>query len=102
MSEPRPVVTFLMGCSKSSLESFELARLNQIANLRKELRDLVDNWVNAEVEARLARMILDERRNQDQTALLFSDPSSESLPRRVAAAGPLLRAGGETVPGHAV
>ena len=53
---------YLLTSSQSGLEGFELGRLNQIANLRKELRDLVDEWVQAEIEAELARWLLESRR----------------------------------------
>ncbi len=59
MTESKRHVEYLLRCSKPSLESFELSRLNQIANLRKELRSLVEAWIDAEVEARLARWILE-------------------------------------------
>jgi hypothetical protein len=62
---------YLFKCSQTSLEGFELARLNRIANLRKELRDLVEEWVGAEVEARLSRWLLEERRTHRQAALPF-------------------------------
>lgn len=95
MGEPRPVVKYLLSCSKPSLESFELARLNLVANLRKELRDLVERWVDAEVEARLARVILDQRRNKDQSVLVFPDPAPEPFAARASEQRPQLRASGQ-------
>ena len=55
-------VEYLAGASTISLESYELARLNQIANLRKELREVMEEWIEAEVEARFARWVLENRR----------------------------------------
>jgi hypothetical protein len=65
---------YLLKCSTTSLEGFELARLNRIANLRKELRDLVEEWVAAEVEARVSRWLLEARRTRKQAVLPFGDP----------------------------
>lgn len=61
----RPAIGYLVTSSKAGLESFELMRLSRVANLRKELRDVVKDWVESEVEARIARFILEERRAQD-------------------------------------
>jgi hypothetical protein len=62
MGSAHPPLEYLVSSSQSSLESFELARLNAIANLRKELRHLVDEWVEAEIQARMARWILERKR----------------------------------------
>ncbi len=71
MSESKPPLKYLADCSEASLESFELSRLNQIANLRKELREVLDEWVEAEVQVRLARRILEDRRARDATPIAF-------------------------------
>lgn len=60
----RPTVEYLFSCSKESLESFELSRLNRAANLRKELRQVTDEWIQAEAEWRLARWVLEKRRSE--------------------------------------
>jgi len=62
MGQDHPPVDFLVSSSNTSLEEFELARLNKAANLRKELREIVDEWVDAEVDGRVARWILECRR----------------------------------------
>ncbi len=77
MTESRPPVHYLLSCSEPSLESLELARLNHIANCRKQLREIVDQWIEAEVEARLARWILDQRRERDQGVIPFPEPKLE-------------------------
>jgi hypothetical protein len=75
---------YLLKCSTTSLEGFELARLNRIANLRKELRDLVEEWVAAEVEARVSRWLLLARRTRKQAVLPFGEPAiSSSEPPRL-------------------
>ena len=83
MSKLRPPVNYLLTCSEPSLESFELARLNHIANFRKQIREIVDEWIAAEVEARLARWVLDQRRGQDQGAISSSKPEAEPIPFRL-------------------
>jgi len=65
MSDTNPPLDYLATCSKPSLEAFELGRLNRAANLRKELRDILEEWIQAEGEARLARWLLEGRRAQD-------------------------------------
>ena len=53
---------YLLECSQMSLEDFELARLDRAANLRKQLRDIAEEWVEAEVEAQLAHWVRGNRR----------------------------------------
>jgi hypothetical protein len=57
MSDTQEPLAYLLDCSKGSLESFELSKLNQAANLRKEFHELLDDWVKAEVSSRLAHWI---------------------------------------------
>jgi hypothetical protein len=59
MGVTRPPLEYLATCSQVALESFELSRLNQASNLRKELQEILDGWMESEVDARLARWILD-------------------------------------------
>lgn len=62
MRRADPPLEHLVMSSNTSLESFELSRLNAVANLRKEIRQIVDDWVQAEIEARIARWVLERRR----------------------------------------
>lgn len=75
-----PQLHYLLHCSSASLEAFELARLNRIANLRKEFDDLVGEWIEAEVEARLSRWILDMRREPISTHSRPLDSHQPVLP----------------------
>jgi hypothetical protein len=70
-----PPLEYLVTSSQAGLENFELVRLNTIANLRKELGDLVEEWIEAETQSRLARWILECRRTQDAA----SDPDLSKL-----------------------
>src|SRR5579862_8806736 len=49
---------YLFTSSEASIESFHLSRLNTVANLRKELLEVFEEWVEAEVQARLAQWLL--------------------------------------------
>lgn len=62
MSSTQPPLEYLATSSENCLEAFELARLNQISNLRKQFSQVFDEWVEAEIAARVARWVLDGRR----------------------------------------
>lgn len=64
MKTTKPMLDYLATCSKISLESFELARLNDLANLRQRLTEIVDEWVETDIQARIAEWILVSRRQQ--------------------------------------
>lgn len=61
MRSSQPPLDYLVTCSQSSLEGFELARLDQISRLRAEVGQIQEEWIEAEVAARLARLILQGR-----------------------------------------
>lgn len=62
-----PASDYLHTASNSSLESYELSRLNHAANLRREIAALIDQWIDETVQARLARCILEERASKRGT-----------------------------------
>ncbi len=62
MSDIRPALEYLLACSDVSLESFRISRMNQAANLRKHVQALVDEWVEAEIDAGVSRWMLECRR----------------------------------------
>jgi hypothetical protein len=74
MGSTHPPFESLSTFSQSCLEGFEHSRLNLISNLRKEFRDLFDEWVELAIDARVARCILEGRQTSaadslsDQTA----------------------------------
>jgi hypothetical protein len=61
----QPPWDFLLGASRASLQSFELSRLNHAANLRKEIVQLLDAWLEETSFAHLARFLL---KRQEQLA----------------------------------
>ena len=89
MAIPRivPPIDYLRQASPSSLESFELSRLNHAANLRREISTLIDQWIQESSEALLARWVLDHRKFLHETPLpppdlfqSFFDPASDPNP----------------------
>ena len=68
MEHTRPPLDYLLTCSEAGLESFEMSRLNRIANLRRELRDVLEEWMEAEVNARVARWLLECKRAESRAA----------------------------------
>jgi len=74
MITAQPPLEYLITSSQAGLESFEHSRLWRCGNLRKELRDLFEECIEAETQARLARWILECRRNHDA-----SGDSNENL-----------------------
>ncbi len=81
---------YLLTSSEAALETFELSRLNKSANLRKELRDVVEEWIEAEIQSRLARWILDCRRTQAARADAGLSGPSASLSAKTVGATLLL------------
>lgn len=77
MSDTHPPLEYLVTCSEAGLESFELSRMNQAANLRKQFRQVVEQWIESEVNARVARCMLECRRGQpaDRRELMAEVPS---------------------------
>jgi hypothetical protein len=65
MGSTHPPLESLRKLSQNCLEGFELSRLNRISNLRKEFREVLDEWTEFEIEARFARWLLEYRRLRD-------------------------------------
>jgi hypothetical protein len=56
-----PPWEFLLSASRNSLYSYELSRLNHAANLRKEIAQLLDTWLDENASALLARWLMQQR-----------------------------------------
>src|SRR5260370_21392846 len=67
-----PPIDYLHAASRSSLQSFELARLNHAANLKREIAALIDQWLEETAEAMLARLVLDHHGSLRPTTLTGS------------------------------
>lgn len=68
-----PPLDYLLAASRTSLQSFELARLNHAANLRQEIAALIDQWVQETSEAMLARWMLDNHKSLRSAAMNSAD-----------------------------
>ena len=78
-----PPWEFLLSASRNSLQSYELSRLSHASNLRKEIAALVDQWVEENSSAMLARWLM-EHRERETTVVDASatapQPASPSHP----------------------
>jgi hypothetical protein len=54
---------FLLSASRNTLQSYELSRLGHAANLRKEIAALLDEWLEENAAALLARYLIDQRQH---------------------------------------
>jgi len=54
-----PPWDYLSNASPTSLQSFELSRMNHAANLRREIGALLDQWLDETAQALLARWLLE-------------------------------------------
>ena len=84
MGVTRPPLEYLATCSKAALESFELSRLSRASNLRKELSQILEGWIESEVDARLARWLLESKRShRDGTAPAVTGAANPSAVRQM-------------------
>lgn len=80
MKTNQPLLDYLATCSETSLQAFELSRLNEVANLRQQLTQQIaatlDEIVEADTQARIARWIGDWRRQSQRRLSRFSRQNS--------------------------
>ena len=79
MCKPLPL-NFLLGCSENSLASFELARLDEMAHLRKELQLVLDRLLDQMSQAAIAGWF----RQSDRNAIRYAIENEET-PMQMAA-----------------
>ncbi|MEQ1474325.1 MAG: hypothetical protein ABLQ96_10900 [Candidatus Acidiferrum sp.] len=72
----QPPWEFLLSASRTSLQSYELTRLSHAANLRKEIGTLLDQWLEENTCAMLARWLMEQRERPPTPAL--NEPSPHS------------------------
>ena len=82
-----PPIDYLHTASRSSLQSFELSRLNHAANLRRDISVLMDQWIEETCQAMLARWMLEHHNSLHQPSLraadllrAFQDPAADPFP----------------------
>jgi hypothetical protein len=56
----QPPWEFLLSASRNSLQSYELTRLSHAANLRKEIGALLDQWLEENASAMVARWLMEQ------------------------------------------
>jgi hypothetical protein len=56
-----PPWEFLLSASRTSLQSYELSRLSYVANVRKEIVQLLDIYMEESSNAMLARLLIERR-----------------------------------------
>jgi hypothetical protein len=56
-----PPWEFLLTASRNTLQSYELSRLGHAANLRKEISSLLDQWLDENANAMVARWLIEQR-----------------------------------------
>jgi hypothetical protein len=75
----QPPWEFLLSASRNSLQSYELSRLSHAANLRKEITQLLDSWLEENTAAMLARWLMQQRENP--AASEHSTPERQENPQ---------------------
>jgi hypothetical protein len=73
----QPPWEFLLSASPNSLQSYELSRLSHAANLRKEIGHLLDQWLEENASAMLARWLMEQR----ERSLHAPEPLPAAEPR---------------------
>jgi hypothetical protein len=80
-SQSEPPWDFFHDASAASLQSFELSRLNHAANIRREVGALLDQWVNDNSQALLARWVREQR--------ALPSPSQAAQPENILQQSPI-------------
>jgi hypothetical protein len=69
---------FLLSSSKSTLQAYEQSRMNFATNLRKEIEQLLQVWVDESSNALLARWLIERNLAADAAAICANDGSASS------------------------
>ena len=82
-----PPLDYLHTASRSSLQSFELSRLDRAATPRREMSALIDQWIEETAEALLARWMIEHQNALCQPVIsaaelgrAFNDASMDLIP----------------------
>jgi hypothetical protein len=81
-----PPWEFLLSASRNSLQSYELSRLSHASNLRKEISELVDLWIEENSSAMLARWLM-EHRERESSLMESTGPGAHGVGDPVSASG---------------
>ncbi len=80
-------LSFLLSCSTTSLSEYQLRRLNEASNLRSKARELFEEAMDREVEARLACWLRMHRDAIVQACMSIDVPNEAALRLWLAAHG---------------
>jgi hypothetical protein len=72
----QPPWEFLLSASRTSLQSYELSRLSHAANLRKEITQLLDSWLEENTAAMLARWLMEQREHPPAASETYERPAT--------------------------
>ena len=72
----QPPWEFLLSASRNTLQSYEFSRLNLADNLRKEIGSLLDQWMEENSAAMLARWLMEQRERSVLTAEASAAPDA--------------------------
>jgi hypothetical protein len=80
--QPRQEVNweFLLSSSKSTLQAYEQSRLNFATNVRKEIAQLLQVWVDESSNALLARWLIERNIAADSETIRANAGSGSSVP----------------------
>jgi hypothetical protein len=76
--ETQPPWEFLLSASRTALQSYELSRLSHAANLRREIGALLDQWIEENSAAMLARWLMEQR---ERPPITHDSVSTDGPPR---------------------
>jgi len=71
---------FLLSASRTTLQSYELSRLAHAANLRKEIGELIDQYLEENTSAMLARWLIEQRERSVLSAQSETVLEPEAVP----------------------
>jgi hypothetical protein len=80
-------LNFLLGCGQSSLQNFELARLAEVSDLRKELHAILDRVIDAMSQAALAAWFKSQDRQSLKDAIENEESPEEWAKRMIRESG---------------
>jgi len=80
----QPPWEFLLTASRNTLQSYELSRLGHASNLRKEIASLLDQWLDENANAMVARWLIEQR----ERTVRASDPEPAPEPSTPEATAP--------------
>ena len=76
----QPPWEFLLTASRNTLASYELSRLGHAANLRKEISSLLDQYLDENANAMVARWLIEQRERSVRASQAEAAPQPAASP----------------------